>query len=113
MAYIFSIRFHEPPEPVRDPDVSLDHAQKLFEQFHSFAPPETVRRRCRRLMPKVLVNLGELRGLIYRSDKAQCGRPRTFIHFMETPPLLASDAEGKQLYIIGGDYRVTSRGIEG
>ena len=37
-------------------------------------------------MPKVLVNLGELRGLIYSSDKEQCGRPRTFIHFMETPP---------------------------
>ena len=66
-----------------------------------------------RLTPKVLVSLGELRGLIYRSDKEQCGQPRTFIHFMETPPLLASDPEGKQLYIVGGNYRVTSRGIEG
>jgi hypothetical protein len=26
---------------------------------------------------------------------------------------LASDASGKQLYIVGGNYRVTSRGIEG
>ena len=75
----------------------------------SFAPPKTVRRQC----PKMLVNLGELRGLIYRSDKEQCGRPRTYIHFMESPPLLASDPEGKQLYIVGGNYRVTSRGIEG
>jgi hypothetical protein len=64
-------------------------------------------------MPNVLVNLGQLRGLIYGSDKGQCGKPRTFIHFMETPPLLASDARGKQLYIVGGKYRITARGIEG
>ena len=61
----------------------------------------------------MLLKLGELRGLIYRSDKGQCGRPGTFIHFMETPPLLACDPAGKQLHIIGGNYRVTSRGIEG
>jgi hypothetical protein len=65
------------------------------------------------MIPNVLVKLGQLRGVIYSSDKEQCGRPRTFIHFMETPPLLASDADGKQLYIVGGKYRVTSRGIEG
>ena len=113
MAYILSIRSNEPVDAVQRCDSSLDTARQLFERFHSFAPPRTLRRQCRRLMPKVLVNLGELRGLIYSSDKEQCGRPRTFIHFMETPPLLASDAGGKQLYIVGGNYRVTSRGIEG
>ena len=113
MAYILSIRSNEPLDAVQHCDSSLHPARQLFERFHSFVPPRTLRRRCRRLMPKVLVNLGELRGLIYSSDKEQCGRPRTFIHFMETPPLLASDASGKQLYIVGGNYRVTSRGIEG
>ena len=113
MAYILSIQSNAPVETVEPCDSSLATARQLFERFHSFAPPRTLRRQCRRLMPKVLVNLGELRGLIYSSDKEQCGRPRTFIHFMETPPLLASDASGKQLYIVGGNYRVTSRGIEG
>ena len=113
MAYILSTRFREPLDVVQSCDSNFDAARQLFERFHSFAPPKTLLRRCPRLMPKVLVNLGELRGLIYRSDKEQCGRPRTFIHFMETPPLLASDPEGKQLYIVGGNYRVTSRGIEG
>jgi hypothetical protein len=113
VAYIFSIRFREPLESGRDGDSSVARARELFERFHSFAPPQTVRKRCPRLMPKVLVNLGELRGVIYSSDKEQCGKPRTFIHFMETPPLLASDASGKQLYIVGGNYRVTARGIEG
>ena len=113
VAYILSIRSNEPGDAVRHCDSNIDTARRLFERFHSFAPPRTLRRPCRRLMPKVLVNLGELRGLIYSSDKEQCGRPRTFIHFMETPPLLASDASGRQLYIVGGNYRVTSRGIEG
>jgi len=27
--------------------------------------------------------------------------------------MLASDPSGKQLYILGGNYRVTARGIEG
>jgi hypothetical protein len=60
-----------------------------------------------------MVKLGELRGIIYSSDKEQSGRPRTFIHFMDTPPLLTCDPAGRQLHIIGGNYRVTSRGIEG
>ena len=91
----------------------MESARRLFEVFHSFAPPQVFRQPCRQQLPRVLVKLGELRGLIYSSDKEQCGRPRTFLHFMETPPLLACDATGKQLHIIGGKYRVTSRGIEG
>jgi hypothetical protein len=54
-----------------------------------------------------------LRGLIYSSDRGQCGAPRTFIHFLRTPPRLACDPAGRQLYILGGRYRVTRRGIEG
>jgi hypothetical protein len=113
VAYILSIRLRSPVPKFEPCEAKLEPARQLFERFHSFAPDRNLRRHCRRLMPKVLVNLGELRGLIYRSDKEQCGRPRTFIHFMETPPLLASDESGKQLYIVGGNYRVTSRGIEG
>ncbi len=32
---------------------------------------------------------------------------------MQDPPRLVSNIEGTQLYILGGSYRVTSRGIEG
>jgi hypothetical protein len=32
---------------------------------------------------------------------------------METPPRLASDVAGSQMYILGGNYRVTAQGIEG
>lgn len=90
-----------------------DSAIRLYHRFNNFEPREVLRLTCRRQIPAVLVHLGELRGLIYRSDKWQRGRPRTYIHFMENPPILASDPHGRQLYVLGGSYRVTDRGIEG
>jgi hypothetical protein len=32
---------------------------------------------------------------------------------MQTPPVLAANPEGTQLYILGGRYRVTRKGIVG
>lgn len=91
----------------------LQRGRELFRRFHRFPDSEIIRRPCRRVIPRVLVKLGRLRGLIYSSDRGQPRCDRTFIHFMETPPLLACDPEGRQLYILGGDYQVTRRGIEG
>ncbi len=88
-------------------------AHHLFERFHNFPAGGHVIERCPRVIPEVLTHVGELRGLIYSSDRWSPGRPRTYIHFMETPPRLASSPEGTQLYIVGGRYRVTPRGIEG
>lgn len=91
----------------------LAEARALFCKFHRFAAPKVIRKPCRRIIPKVLVHLGSLRGLIYTSDKWSRGHPKTYIHFMKQPPLLACDPQGTQLYILGGRYRVTPRGIEG
>jgi hypothetical protein len=63
-------------------------------------------------MPDVLMQLGRLRALIYTADRGD-GGVRPYIHFMEREPLLACDPQGSQLYIVGGRYRVTRRGIEG
>lgn len=63
-------------------------------------------------MPPVVVDLGELLAVVYRSSK-WVGYPRTYIHYMEDPPRLASDVEGRRLYVVGGSYRITARGIEG
>jgi len=88
-------------------------ARALFRRFHCFPPAAVKRASCHRRIPDVLVQLGHLKGLIYSSDRGQCGRPRTFVHFMDTPPVLACNPSGTQLYVLGGDYRVTRRGIEG
>ena len=91
----------------------LREGRLLFNRFHRFDGDEVIRTSCPRLIPEVLVHLGYLKGLIYSSDKGDFGRPKTYIHFMETPPRLASNPDGTQLYIIGGNYRVTECGIEG
>jgi hypothetical protein len=85
----------------------------LYRQFNRFEPAQIEHVHHSRLIPPVVVGLGELAGLIYRSDKWQPGHPRTYIHFMENPPRLVSNVKGTQLYIVGGDYRITPRGIEG
>lgn len=91
----------------------LPHGVALYQAFNAFSPTRVVRVRCQRLIPPMVVELGRLTGLIYRSDKGQPGEPRTYIHFMEAPPRLVSNVEGSQLYIVGGSYRVTAQGIEG
>jgi hypothetical protein len=88
-------------------------ATALYRTFNGFAPKQIRKVRHSRLMPPVVVQLGELMGLIYRSDKHKPSQPSTYIHFMEVPPILASNSEGTQLYLVGGNYRVTARGIEG
>ena len=85
----------------------------LYRTFNRFGPSSIVIVRQSRVIPPVVVDLGELVGLIYRSDKARPGHPQTYIHFMEEPPRLVSNVEGRQLYFVGGSYRVTQHGIEG
>jgi hypothetical protein len=58
--------------------------------------------------------VGELRGVIYRTRRAPGEEPKNYVHFFqERLPLLVTNPTGTQLYIIGGQYRVTPRGIEG
>ncbi|MGH8583394.1 MAG: hypothetical protein ACREWG_11545 [Gammaproteobacteria bacterium] len=85
----------------------------LYRKFNRYGPTRLTQLTHPRVIPPVVVELGELVGLIYRSDKGQPGRPQTYIHFMEEPPRLVSNTEGTQLYLVGGRYRITPRGIEG
>jgi hypothetical protein len=87
-------------------------SRRLFHNFHGFPMRKLLVLPCRREMPETLVRLGQLKGLIYSSDRGD-GRMKTYIHFMEHPPMLTCDPEGTQLYVLGGNYRVTQNGIEG
>jgi hypothetical protein len=91
----------------------LQAGENLYREFNQFEPARIEHVHHPRLIPRVVVELGELAGLIYRSDKWQPGKPRTYIHFMDNPPRLVSNVRGTQLYVVGGDYKITSRGIEG
>ena len=87
--------------------------RRLYQRFNQFPADRVQRVACDRRMPPVVVSLGELVGVMYRSDKWQRGQPRVYVHRMRTPPQLASNVAGTQLYIVGGNYRITERGIEG
>jgi Transglutaminase-like superfamily len=87
-------------------------AGELYSRFTSL-PVRSIRRIAHsRLIPPIVVELGRLVGLIYRSNK-WVGRPRNYIHYMQDPPQLVCDVAGRRLFIVGGTYRVTARGIEG
>lgn len=91
----------------------LPLAEKMYRRFHGLRPNGARTVSMCRIIPPVVVELGGLVGLIYRSDKWSPGLPHTYIHYMETPPRLVCNPEGSQLYIVGGNYQVTAKGIEG
>jgi hypothetical protein len=95
--------------PVRE----IRNGVGLFQTFNRFSPSRVMKIRHSRVIPPIVVQLGDLVGLIYRSDKGQARNPRTYIHFMEDPPRLVSNTQGTQLYLVGGSYRVSAQGIEG
>jgi hypothetical protein len=88
------------------------NADKLYYRFRRSTPSQYLRMSHQRIIPPTVVHLGSLVGIIYRSNRGD-GKTNAYIHFMEKPPLLVSNPEGNQLYIVGGKYKVTERGIEG
>lgn len=111
MSYFHALPNDSETESMQQRERELARARRLFEAFAGFAAPRVARRRVERTVPEVLVDLGALRGVVYTKD--HCQQRRTYIHFMEDPPRLLCDARGRQLYVLGGTYRVTRRGIEG
>lgn len=113
MAYLIRISTSAVPGGRKAMSACLQPARETYQRFHCGPARCLYRLRCPKLNSHVQVDLGELRGLIYRSSRGPVARPRTFIHFFETPARLTSDPSGRQLYIHGGNYQVTRRGIEG
>ncbi len=90
----------------------LDQACALHQRFFGRAPDRIERARVEATPPRrALVELGELRALVYRA--ARDGRSRNYVHFFDRPPRLLADAQGRRLFIDGGRLRVTRQGIEG
>jgi len=87
----------------------------LFAEFHEFLPDTvTVATVGRKSMPSLVMQIGELVSLTYRSNKWDKNeRSVDYSHKFKKPlPVLVSDADGN-LYIIGGAYKITSDGIVG
>ena len=60
----------------------------------------------------MVVKLGTVPEVVYRSTK--WGRNATYSHEVEgEPPMLVTDPKGQHLYLLGGNLRVTARGLVG
>lgn len=93
----------------------VEDGVRTFRRWHEFDPervepihgPE-------RVIPETLVYLGELIEVVYRSDKWNPGEKKLYSHKTQKPhPILATDPEGRHVYIVGGRMKVTSRGLVG
>lgn len=99
-------------EAPRALNAAVREAAALYRRFTRLPARAVERVPHRRLIPPVVVDLGRLMAVVYRSDK-WVGHPRTYIHRMDDPPRLVSDVDGRRLFVVGGSYRITDRGIEG
>lgn len=89
---------------------AINEAKKRFEDFTGMAASnlETVR------LPKheIGLKIGPCDGVLYTTVRD--GKTEKYIHEFKkkSRPLLAASHDGKSLYLIGGSYTFTERGIE-
>lgn len=94
-----------------DPDVR--RAIDFRKAFHWGFPAKAINRRRVSEQPRVLVELGEIKSITYKTNK-QGERAKFFVHdFESTRPTLGMDIRNKRLHFVGGAYTVTDDGITG
>jgi hypothetical protein len=93
--------------PVRD---DVEEAARLFRRFTGHEPRyvDTVDAQP---MPKALTAIGKCDGILYSAVRD--GKLERYIHEFsrKSRPTFAVSPDGKQLYLLGGAYNFTSRGI--
>lgn len=89
---------------------AIIQAEKKFRDFHGDVP-SSVNRVVVRDAPNILYTLGEIESITYNADRD--GDHDRFVHNFRkrSRPLLTVTKDGKKLYLIGGSYSVTDRGI--
>lgn len=105
--------------PKQNPRAEGARARRTFKKWHEFdAHRVTKVKGPSRVIPKTLVKLGELRQIVYDSDKYAGGpdNPRgetiTYEHTTKRPrPLLVTDPDGRSVHIVGGRMQVTADGL--
>lgn len=98
------------PAPARDTQAQVRQAVQRFTGFRGDAPTEV--RRVKVSTPGVMLTMGNCLGIMY--ETVRDGRREKYLHRFnkKARPLLAVSSDGRKLYLIGGSYSVTDRGIE-
>lgn len=90
----------------------LARARKLGYDF-SGHDPRKVQKITVPDMPKAVLAIGEVLGVMYRTRRD--GKLINYLHkfrTLQSRPLLTVSPDGKQIVLIGGSYTFTDRGIE-
>lgn len=88
----------------------VDQAADLYERF-SGHDPEEIGRVSVPKVPRVGVAIGEVDGILYSTIRD--GKFEKYIHkfHKKDRPMFVVSPDGKQLFLIGGNYTFTERGI--
>lgn len=91
--------------------MSIDRAKRAYENFRGFSPTEVVHARLPD-KPVTAYHMGDVEGIMYRTERD--GETQRYMHKFkdDAGPSLCVQDDGSQLYLTGGNYRVTERGIE-
>lgn len=90
----------------------LERARDTFNMWHEFDSHKLERVAVpSRTIPRHLVKLGEVVRIDYKSNKWE-GQPVTYTHSTKRPrPLLVTDPDARQLFLVGGKMRPTADGL--
>jgi hypothetical protein len=91
-------------------DAQVREAARRFENFTGHAPGK-VRRIKVPSYPGAALAIGPCLGIMYSTVRD--GRAEKYVHRFgaKSRPLLAASSDGTQLYLLGGAYNFTERGI--
>jgi hypothetical protein len=100
-----------PAKRTANPPPSLERGLKTFRKWHDFDAKRVTPLNGHRT-PRVLVKLGDVPEIIYRSNKWG-GTQQTYSHKCTRPyPTLATGESGRGLYLVGGRVKVTAAGLK-
>jgi hypothetical protein len=92
------------------PDAEMERAARAYQAFHGERPKEILQLDIPSA-PRTAVALGECLAVIYRGRRD--GKTYSFKHTFarRARPYLCFSSDGRQLFLLGGDFKVTDRGI--
>ncbi|MDE2021017.1 MAG: hypothetical protein KGJ13_11825 [Patescibacteria group bacterium] len=92
------------------PPSQVSRAGNLYREFSGHEPDETETIEIPE-MPRAVLVIGELEGVIYSTVRDDVGE--RYIHRFKksSRPLLCASPDGEQLFIVGGSFEFTDRGI--
>jgi hypothetical protein len=108
VSYLITLSVTGTKVPRKRVPESLRRAQELFRQFHCFPSGQTTRLPQERAIPEVLAHVGELRGLIYCSDRVSAVG-RALCPLLQASPAAHLRCPWQTTLHPGGNYRVTPR----